>query len=230
VEHVAMAEITEAQFAEARHEMVEQIALHTSFVSGQIGKAMLDERVLDVLGNVLRHEFVLPQLRPFAYIDQPLPIGYGKTMSQPFIVGLMTDLLDLQPEDRVLEIGTGLGYHSAILARLAARVYSVEIIEPLGREAARRLTQQGYDNIVTRIGDGSVGWRDHSPYEKILVTAAPELIPTALLFQLKAGGRMVIPAGLAEAQQLMLVEKSRAGSISTKEILPVRFSQLVLSH
>lgn len=225
-----MAEINEAQFAAARQEMMELIALHTSMVSDKIGKESLAERVLEVMASVPRHEFVPAPLQPFAYLNQPLPIGYGKTISQPFIVALMTDLLDIQLQDRVLEIGTGLGYQAAVLAKLAHTVYSIEIISELAREAERRLHQHHYGNIVLRLGNGSYGWLEYAPFDKIIVTAAPELIPVTLLNQLKPGGKMVIPAGVEDAQQLMLVEKDESGSLNTQEVLAVRFSTLVTTH
>jgi protein-L-isoaspartate(D-aspartate) O-methyltransferase len=169
-------------------------------------------------------------LQVYAYLDQPLPIGFGKTISQPFIVALMTDLLDLQAQDRVLEIGTGLGYQAAILANLAKEIYSIEIIEELARQAKNKLHRQGYSNIEFKIGDGSGGWPEYSPFNKIIVTAAPELIPVALLQQLKPGGKMVIPAGLEDSQQLIVAVKDKGGSIITEEILPVRFSSLTITH
>jgi len=183
-----------------------------------------------VIAAVPRHEFVPAQLRIFAYIDQPLPIGFGKTISQPFIVALMTDLLDVQPTDRILEVGTGLGYQAAILAKLARQIYSVEIITELAQEAEYRLSKQSYHNIAIKMGDGSFGWPEHAPFDKIIVTAAPELIPTSLLNQLRPGGKMVIPAGIRDAQQLLLVEKDEKGTLRTEEVLPVRFSSLVISH
>jgi protein-L-isoaspartate(D-aspartate) O-methyltransferase len=210
--------------------MVEQIALHAVGVSDRTGRAVLAERVMQVLATVPRHAFVPVELQTFAYLDRPLPIGFGKTISQPFIVALMTDLLEVQPDDRVLEVGTGLGYQAAILANLAKTVYSVEIIEELAREAANRLQQQAYSNIVLKVGDGSWGWSEHAPFDKIIVTAASELIPTALLRQLKPGGKMAIPAGLEDSQQLLLVEKDQSGLAKTEEILPVRFSSLIISH
>jgi protein-L-isoaspartate(D-aspartate) O-methyltransferase len=206
--------------------MVAQIAAQTIFLTARLGKASLDRRVLDVLGQVPRHEFVRMELQPLAYADMPLPSGYDKTISQPFIVALMTDLLDLQSTDTVLEIGTGLGYQAAILAELAGSVYSIEIIEELGLDARQRLARQGYTNVEVRIGDGRGGWPEHAPFDKIIVTAAPDLVPATLLYQLKAGGKMVIPAGLPDAQQLLLVDKGDNGMASTKEILPVRFSLL----
>lgn len=225
-----MADTQDSQFTALRQAMLEQIALHASLVGDETDKPVLDERVMAAMEIVPRHEFVPSELRSFAYMDNPLPIGYGKTISQPFIVALMTDLLEIGPEDRVLEIGTGLGYQAAILARLAQEVYTVEIIEELARDAMSRLHKHRYTNIVYRIGDGSYGWPEFAPFEKVIATAAPELIPTSLLNQLKPNGKMVIPAGIEDAQQLMLVEKDAQGCTSTREVLRVRFSQLVTTH
>lgn len=216
----------ELDFAQQRQRMVAEIAAQTIFLTARLDKAALDRRVMDVMAKVPRHEFVRLELQPYAYADTPLPSAYGKTISQPFIVALMTDLLDLQPSDVVLEIGTGLGYQAAILAELANRVYSVELIDELAAEARQRLARQGYANVMIRVGDGRAGWPEHAPFDKIMVTAAPDLVPPALIYQLKPGGRMVVPAGLPDAQQLLLVAKDAAGTISTREILPVRFSQL----
>ena len=218
--------MSDPDFAVLRQQMVAEIASQTIFLTGRLGKAALDRRVLDVMGRVPRHEFVRLELRPIAYADMPLPSGYGETISQPFIVALMTDLLDLQPTDFVLEVGTGLGYQTAILAELAQHVYSIELIEELALDARRRLARQGCTNVELRVGDGRAGWPDHAPFDKIIVTAAPELIPPALMFQLAPGGRMVVPAGLADEQQLLLVEKGSNDTLSTREILPVRFSVL----
>lgn len=219
-----------SQYAELRREMVEQIARHAQMAARETGKAALSEKVMEVMKVVPRHEFVPVELRAFAYTDSPLPIGYDKTISQPFIVALMTDLLDLQPTDRVLDIGTGLGYQAAILAKLVDCVYTVEILEELADGARRRLSEQGSINVELLVGDGSKGWSEHAPFDKILVAAAPDLIPTPLLAQLKPGGRMVIPAGIEDAQQLMLVRKNEKGQLDVEEILPVRFSSLVVSH
>ena len=218
--------MSELDFAALRRQMVAQIAAQTIFLTARLGKASLDRRVLDVIGQVPRHEFVRLELQPLAYADMPLPSGFDKTISQPFIVALMTDLLNLQSTDTVLEIGTGLGYQAAILAELAQNVYSVEIIEELALEARQRLARQGYTNIEVRVGDGRIGWSEHAPFDKIIVTAAPDLVPATLLYQLKPGGKMVVPAGLPDTQQLLLVDKDAAGMTATKEILPVRFSLL----
>jgi len=218
--------MTAEPFEPLRRHMLAEIAASAAHVAAVIGKAALDQRVLHAMGKVQRHEFVPIELQPYAYANVPLPIGFDKTISQPFIVALMTDLLDLQPDDTVLEIGTGLGYQAAILAELAGKVFSIEMIEELATHAKRRLNRQGYANIELRIANGYYGWAEHAPFDKVIVTAAPDLIPPPLLLQLKAGGRMVIPAGLPESQQLLLVEKDSSGRTRTKEILPVRFSQL----
>ena len=206
--------------------MLVEISAGIFHLRNSIGKAALDERVLTAMGKVSRHEFVPIELRQYAYANIPLPIGFDKTISQPFIVALMTDLLDLGADDIVLEIGTGLGYQSAILAQLARKVYSIEIIEELGQQAQQRLRREGCTNVEFKIANGYHGWSEHAPFDKIIVTAAPDLIPAPLIHQLRAGGKMVIPAGLADAQQLMLVEKHGNGRVTTKEILPVRFSEL----
>jgi protein-L-isoaspartate(D-aspartate) O-methyltransferase len=206
--------------------MVDEIVAETAMLAPQLGRAALADRVIRAMGKVPRHAFVPAEVQPFAYINSPLPIGHGKTISQPFIVALMTDLLDVREDSSVLEIGTGFGYQAAVLAELARKVYSVEIIEEMAGEARQRLASQGYDNIQLRIGNGSLGWPEHAPYDRIMVTAAPDLIPPALLNQLNAGGRMVIPTGIPDQQQLLLVEKSKEGRTSTREILAVRFSEL----
>jgi protein-L-isoaspartate(D-aspartate) O-methyltransferase len=222
--------MSDMQFSALRAMMVQEILAHAQFAREQIGKDQLDRAVLDALGRVPRHDFVPAQLREYAYADSPLPIGYGKTISQPFIVALMTDLLEMSPSDKVLEIGTGLGYQAAILAELAARIFTVEIVEELFEEASTRLKRLGYKNIELKLGDGHYGWPEHGPFDKIIVTAAPELVPPPLLLQLKPGGRMVIPAGIADAQQLMLVTRDGNGRTSIREVLPVRFSAFELGE
>jgi protein-L-isoaspartate(D-aspartate) O-methyltransferase len=213
-------------FEVLRQHMLAEISAGTFHVSDLIGKTALDERVMTAMGKVPRHEFVPIELQPYAYANVPLPIGFDKTISQPFIVALMTDLLDISADDAVLEIGTGLGYQAAILAQLARKVYSIEIIEELGREAKQRLNRQGCTNIELKIANGYHGWSEHAPFDKVIVTAAPDLIPPPLIHQLRAGGKMVIPAGLPDAQQLVLVEKDGNGRVTMREILRVRFSQL----
>jgi len=218
--------MNEQQAAELRQHMVLEIAAQTVLAGERIGKYNLDARVMEVMGKVPRHEFVPVEIQPYAYLNRPLPIGFDKTISQPFIVALMTDMLEIRKEDVVLEIGTGLGYQAAVLAELAHKVYSVEIIEALAQQAAKRLSRAGYTNVEIKVANGSHGLPEHAPYDKVMVTAAPDLIPPALINQLKPGGRMMIPAGLSDNQQLILVEKNANGRLSTREILPVRFSQL----
>ena len=214
------------QFDELRQQMVAEVVAETVFLTPKLGKAALSARVIDVLGRVPREQFVPLELQPYAYLNRPLPVGYGKTISQPFIVALMTDLLDLQPEDSVLEIGAGVGYQAAILSQLAKKVYSIELIEELARDAERRLKRLKYQNIEIRVGNGYYGWPEHAPFDKIIVTAAPDLVPPPLIAQLKPGGKMVIPTGIPDQQQLVLVDKARDGKLTTKEILQVRFSEL----
>lgn len=209
-----------------REHMLSVIAACAFGLRGAIGKNALDERVMTALRKVPRHEFVPIELQPYAYDNIPLPIGFEKTISQPFIVALMTDLLDIKADDSVLEIGTGLGYQTAILAQLARSVYSVEIIDELGQEAKKRLRQLGCSNVEVKIANGYHGWSEHAPFDKVIVTAAPDLIPVPLIHQLKAGGKMVIPAGLPNMQRLIVAEKLANGRMTMKEILPVRFSQL----
>jgi len=213
-------------FEDQRREMVAAIRAITEDVFAEVGKPALDERVLRAMAKVPRHEFVPVEVQPYAYLNKPLPIGFDKTISQPLIVAMMTDLLEPKPDDVVLEIGTGLGYQSAVLAEVVGRVYSVEIIDELAQRAIQRLKQQGYTNVEVRVGNGYPGWPEHAPFDKVIVTAAPDLIPPPLINQLKAGGRMVIPVGLPDAQQLVLAEKDVNGRIATKEIMPVLFSLL----
>jgi protein-L-isoaspartate(D-aspartate) O-methyltransferase len=218
--------MAEDSIEDRRRRMLAEVVAEAALTAGHTGRAAFSERVLRVVGSVPRHEFVPIELQPYAYLNRPLPIGYEKTVSQPFIVALMTDLLVLEEGDAVLEIGAGAGYQAAVLAELARHVFSVEIIEELAQGAERRLQRLGYDNVKVRVANGYYGWAEHAPYDKIMVTAAPDLIPPPLLAQLKPGGRMVIPTGIPDRQALVLVEKSAAGSLTTREILPVRFSEL----
>ena len=218
--------MSEPDFQALRQRMLIEIAEQPIYASAQLGKAALDRRVMDAMAKVPRHAFVPLELQAFAYANTPLPVGYGKTISQPFIVAVMTDLLDIAPADRVLEIGTGMGYQSAVLAELAERVYSIELIGELATQARRRLARQACTRVEIRVGNGCAGWPEQAPFDKIIATAAPDLIPPALIYQLKPGGKMVIPAGLPDAQQLMLLVKDDGGNVSTKDIFAVRFSLL----
>ena len=213
-------------FESLRQRMIAVIAAQAVFSAGETTKPTIAPRVLEAMARVPRHEFVPAEVRPHAYADTPLPIGCDKTISQPFICALMTDLLDPGPHDTVLEIGTGLGYHAALLCGLAKMVYSIEIIEELAQQAKERLVHCGCTNIKLRLGNGFYGWSDAAPFDRILVTAAADLVPAPLLRQLKPGGKMVIPTGLPDAQRLVLVEKEAGGKTTMKELLRVRFALL----
>lgn len=210
----------EERFQRLRMEMVaEQIA----------GRGVRDEGVLEAMRTIPRHLYVPLSAQSQAYADRPLPIGDGQTISQPYIVAFMTELLDLGPQHTVLEIGTGSGYQAAVLARLARRVYTIEIIPRLAQEAEARLRAMGYTNIVVRAGDGYRGWPEQAPFDRIMVTAAPPEIPEALTAQLKRGGRMVLPVGQrGRIQQLMVLEKSETSDeITGRNVIPVRFVPMV---
>jgi protein-L-isoaspartate(D-aspartate) O-methyltransferase len=210
-----------------RAAMVEMIEAHAALAPRALARGGIDPRVLAVMRSVPRHAFVPQAVRAFAYEDSPLPIGFGQTISQPFIVALMTDLVEPGPGDRVLEVGTGSGYQAAVLSPLVEAVYSIEIVPELGRRATEVLNALGYRNVETRVGDGYYGWPETAPFDGIVVTAAAGQIPPPLVAQLKPGGRMVIPIGGPFAtQQLMLVEKRADGGIATRQLLPVRFVPL----
>ena len=221
----------------AEHKSAEQISAEKTYqrrreimVRDQIrARGVQDERVLRVMREVPRHLFVPPHLRGQAYQDKPLPIGEGQTISQPYIVALMTELLQPQPGDAVLEIGTGSGYQAAVVSRLAKQVYSIEIMPRLGLAAEALLERLGFANVRVRIGDGYLGWPEHAPFDGILVTAAPPEIPAALTAQLKRGGRMVVPVGKGGGtQKLMLLEKSKTSDhIAERTVIPVRFVPMV---
>ena len=221
-----MKSMGEKHFAILRRHMVETIAIHSDLMESELGKAAFDERVLAAMLKVPRHLFVPTPLAHVAYEDTPLPIGFNKTISQPFITALMTDLLAPEPDETVLEVGTGLGYHAALLAELAGQVYSVEIVEEFASDAESRLRQIGCSTVEIRVGDGSRGWAEHAPYDKILVTAAADEPPPVLLRQLKPGGRMVLPVGADEGQVLAVVHKDADGGIRVRESIPVRFTRL----
>ena len=198
-------------------------------VSEQIEKRGIKEKsVLQALRNVPRHLFVSEELQSLAYADRPLPIGYGQTISQPYIVALMTELLNLKQGNKVLEIGSGSGYQAAILSEITQEVYTIEIIEELGESAKKRLKDLGYQSIRCRIGDGYYGWEEYAPFDGIMVTAAATHIPPSLIRQLKKGGKMCIPVGDPFlTQNLILIEKDQEGNLKTKNILPVRFVPFV---
>jgi protein-L-isoaspartate(D-aspartate) O-methyltransferase len=198
-------------------------------VEAQIrARGVQDDRVLQAMLKVPRHSFVPPDVRSYAYGDEPLPIGEGQTISQPYIVAYMTEALELRGDERVLEIGTGSGYQTAVLAELAREVYTIEIVSSLSQQAQETLRQLGYQNVFFRVGDGSLGWREFAPYDAIIVTAAPRSVPKALEEQLKTSGKMIIPVGI-EYQELVLVERKKKG-FSRKKLLPVRFVPLVSVH
>ena len=212
--------------ARAREQMVNEVR-NLAATAGMKGSRRLDPAVLDALGTVPRHMFVPPALQSRSYENRPLLIGHEQTISQPYIVALMTDLLDVGKGDVVLEVGTGSGYQAAVLAKLVRHVYSVEIVAPLAEQASERLRGLGYGNITVRRGDGYAGWREHAPFDAIIVTAGAPRIPAPLIQQLKAGGRMVIPVGPASAeQQLMLVEKRPDGRIRMRSLGSVLFVPL----
>lgn len=221
-----MKPVSEKHLSIFRRHMVEVIDIQFDVMSDEIGKSELDSRVRAALMGVPRHRFVPADFAMLAYRDAPLPIGFQKTISQPFIGALMVDLLEPKEEDVVLEVGTGLGYQAAVLAELVARVCSVEIVEEFADAAKVLLNEFAIANVHIRVGDGSRGWAEHAPFDKILVTAASPRPPKSLVEQLKPGGRMVLPVGPAEAQQLTVVTKDVAGAIGTREVLPVRFTQL----
>lgn len=199
-----------------------------SMVKSQIkARGIKDLKVLNAMEVVPRHKFVPEKFRKYSYHDEPLPIGRDQTISQPYIVAFMTELLKLDKDDIVLEVGTGSGYQAAVLSLLAKQVYTIEIINELGLEARNRLQSNGYDNVTVKIGDGYNGWHDHAPYDAIIVTAAPEHIPPELINQLKKGGKMVIPTGEIDAGQILrLITKDKKGQIDIKDVLPVRFVPL----
>jgi protein-L-isoaspartate(D-aspartate) O-methyltransferase len=215
------------EYAEARQRMVREIEANVRETREYLGKDVLDPRVIAAVGQVPRHEFVPEDLRAFAYLNQPLPIGHEQTISQPYMVAIMTDLLALPRAGRVLEVGTGSGYQAAVLAATGVEVYTIEIVEPLGRSARSTLARLGYRNVQVRIGDGFAGWPEAAPFDAIIVTAAADETPPPLLAQLKPGGRMIIPLENRFGQQdLVLIEKDAAGKVSREEILPVVFVPL----
>ena len=221
----------EDAYVRARAALIAEIEADVRETADYFGRAALNERVISMLNTVPRHEFMPARERPFAYENRPLPIGFGQTISQPYIVAIMTDLLDPQPSDNVLEIGTGSGYQAAVLSGLVEQVYSIEIVEPLAVSAIQRLAELGYDNVTARHGDGYYGWEEHAPFDAIIVTAAAGYVPPPLIAQLKPGGRMIIPVGSRFlTQQLVLITKQTDGSITTRQLMPVMFVPLTGRH
>ena len=223
-----MKPMTEQHLAVLRRHMVEIIDMHFDLASEEIGKDAPAPELRRALMDVPRHLFVPQMLAAVAYQDTPLPIGFDKTLSQPFIGALMIDLLEVEPGGRVLESGTGLGYQASVLAEKGADVWSIEVVEEFAEAAAARFAALGH-NIPVKIGDGTRGWPEHAPFDRILVTAAAAEAPAALLEQLKPGGRMVIPLGGQDVQQLSVLTKADAGGVSTRHVMPVRFTQLEIA-
>ena len=223
-----MKPMTEQYLAIYRRHMVEIIDMHFDLSSDEIGKDALDPELRRALMDVPRHLFVPQSLMLMAYQDTPLPIGFDKTISQPFIGALMIDLLGVERGTRVLEVGTGFGYQAAVLAEMGAEVFSVEVVEEFAEAAKARFDILGYE-IEVRVGDGTRGWPEHAPFDRILVTAAAEEPPPALIEQLEPGGRMVIPIGGQDIQKLSVIDKTGSGEIRTREIMPVRFTELETS-
>ena len=218
-------------FAIQRQRMIREIEDMVAYTSDYIGKEELDQRVMTAMAKVPRHEFVPAEISPYAYVNSALPVSHGQTISQPYIVALMTDLAAVNEDSSVLEIGTGTGYQAAVLAEVVKHVYTIEIIEPLGLQAKDRLQKIGYENITVKIGDGYHGWPEHAPFDAILVTAGAETVPAPLIEQLKPGGRMVIPLGGEHVTQtLTVVEKNVRGEITRHDILPVGFVPLTGDH
>lgn len=211
--------------------MLRDIKADVRYTRNMIGREALSERVIEAVKRVPRHIFVDGQLKSRAYENNPLPIGSGQTISQPYIVALMTDLAEIGPGDKVLEVGTGSGYQAAVLAELANQVYSIEIVPELAAQAEKRLRELGYTNITTRQGDGYHGWPEEAPFDAIVVTAAADAVPPPLIDQLKPGGRLVIPVGAPySTQELLMISKDREGALEATEILPVAFVPLTGDH
>ncbi len=209
-------------------DMIRDIEEEVRYTSHLIGKDALDPRVMEAMRKVPRDRFVPDDIKPAAFENVPLPIGHGQTISQPYIVALMTDMVAPQPQHRILEVGTGSGYQTAVLSQLCERVYTVELVEELSRAACELFRELGYGNIEMRVADGWHGWPEHAPYDGILVTAAAPRIPEALIEQLRPGGRMAIPVGRPYSHQdLLVVQKDEQGRVSKKNILGVAFVPLV---
>ncbi len=224
------AQADEANYAVARAELVDDLQFYARHV-GDMHGAGFSDAVLASMNTVKRHALVPPAEMPFAYENRPLPIGHGQTISQPYIVALMTELIELDADDVILEVGTGSGYQAAVVAELVDHVYSIEIIEALATRAEGNLKNLGYTNITTKLGDGYYGWEEHAPFDAIIVTAAASHVPPPLIEQLKPGGRMIIPVGgRFMTQLLLLLEKTEQGEVITRQIAAVRFVPLTGKH
>ena len=218
-------------FRDSREQMIRLIEADVRSTSDYLKQSSLDTRVLEAMARVPRHEFVPPHVVDLAYHNRPLSIGHGQTISQPYIVAIMTDLLDIEPGQRVLEIGTGSGYQAAVLAEVGAQVWTIEIIQALGVQAKARLQRLGYNTIEVRLGDGYYGWPGEASFDAIIVTAAASHIPPPLLQQLKPGAKMIIPVGSQfSTQQLVLITRSDNDEFITRQVLPVRFVPLTGDH
>ena len=214
-------------YAELRRQLVREIAEEALLVGPWTGRAVLDARVMAAIGKVPRHEFVPAEMRPYAYLNRPIPVAHGETVSQPYIVALMIDLAGIDKGDTVLEIGTGAGYRASVLAELGADIYTMEIVPELEADARALIDRLGYGNVHTRVGDYFYGWAERGPFDAIIVTVAPREIPPPLLGQLKPGGRMVIPVGDPEGgQSLLVVEKDADGVVTSWPVLPVVFAPM----
>ena len=219
------------KYTGARQAMLKSIEEHVRETSLYLDKEALNPSVMKVMEQVPRHEFVPDSQKRFAYQNRPLPIGHGQTISQPYIVALMTDLLKVNVDSKVLEVGTGSGYQAAILSGLVDSVYTIEIIKPLAEQARERLRRLGYNNVHVRTGDGYYGWTEQMPFDVIIVTAAASHVPPPLIKQLKPGGRIVIPVGSRfMTQELLLISKQQDGKLITRQILPVMFVPLTGDH
>jgi protein-L-isoaspartate(D-aspartate) O-methyltransferase len=221
----------EEQYREAREQLVEQIENRVGEARAYLRKSELDPRVMAAMAAVRRHEFVPDDLKFAAYENRPLPIGQGQTISQPSLVAMMTDLMDLPEHCRVLEVGTGSGYQAAVLAEFCTDVYTIEIVDELGERARQTLAEQGYDNVHVKIGDGFAGWPEHGPYDGIIVTAAADAPPPPLVDQLRPGGHLVIPLRRASGyEELVVIRRTSDGSLAERVIFPVRFVPFTRDH
>lgn len=223
--------MAETDYQELRRIMLKIIDAYAQASRDVTGLGKFGLRLMEVMAEMPRHEFVPEEIKDYAYADQPLPIGHEKTTSQPFIIALMLELLDIQPDDTVLEVGTGLGYQAGIMSRLASQVYTMEIIEELARDATERLERLSFHNVEVSLGNGYYGLPKHAPFDKIVVAAAPERVPPTLIEQLKPGGRMVVPLGRAgEEQQLVAISKELDNEVHMENKLAVAFAPLVMVH